>query len=241
MKIAVCLSGHSRNYKKNHPNFQFDADVFIATNWQSGLPDGTGLDYISYHSQDSPQTNLIDLPDILEKYNPQLYTISNDYIMNEQLSMLNTYKTAHGAKLSQIGQMFHKINESNNLRKTYEEYHKIKYEYVIRSRFDVKINNIKFDTSKILLWRDVKSSCDLFFAGSPVQMDRICNIYDWFIYQDPLFLSKFDNAERILKYYIDLLDIESMIDNAFDISFTKDSPIQTTEIKNGEKIIIYGK
>lgn len=241
MKIAVCLSGHSRNYKKNYPNFEFDADVFIATTWQSGLPEGTGMEYISYHSQDNPQTNLIDLPDILEKYNPQLYTISNDYSMNEKLSVLDGYKTVHGAKLSQIGQMFYRIAESNNLRKTYAEYHKIKYDFVIRSRFDVKINNITIDTSKILLWKDEKGVCDLFFASNPTQMDRICNIYEWFIYQDPLFLCKFDNAESILKYYIDLLDIEFMIDNTFDISFTKDSPIQTTEIKNGEKIIIYGK
>lgn len=241
MKIAVCLSGHSRNYKKNYPNFEFDADVFIATNWQSGLPDGTGMDYISYHSQNNPQTNLIDLSDIVDKYNPQLYTVANDNTMNDHLSMLDVYKTVHGGKLSQIGQMFYKISEANNLRKTYEEYHKIKYDYVIRSRFDVKINNITFDTSKILLWKDDISVCDLFFAGCPAQMDRICNIYDWFIYQDPSFLSKFDNAESILKYYVDLLDIDFMIDNRFDISFTKDSPIQTTEIKNGEKIIIYGK
>jgi hypothetical protein len=32
-----------------------------------------------------------------------------------------------------------------------------------------------------------------------------------------------------------------MIDNQFDISFTKDSPIQTTHIKYGEKITVYGE
>ena len=241
MKIAVCLSGHTRNYKTNYPNFNFDADVFISTTWQSGLPDGTGLKYISYHSQDKPETSLINVADVIEKYNPKLYTISEDYILNYDLDRLAAYKTKHGGNLAQIGQMFRRINESNNLRKTYEEYQHEYYDYVIRSRFDVKINHIEIDPSKVLLWKDEKGVCDLFFAGSPVHINRICGIYNWFVNQEPLFLSNFDNAESILKYYIDLLDIGDIIDNRFYISFTKDSPIQTTEIKNGEKIIFYGK
>lgn len=241
MKIALCLSGHTRNYKANYPNFNFDCDVFISTTWQSGLPEGTGLSYISYHSQNNPQTNRIILSDIVEKYNPELYTISDDYILNRELIKLDGHKTKHGGNLSQIGQMFHRIYEANNLRKTYEQYHGISYDYVIRSRFDIKINSISFDISKILLWKDGTGVCDLFFAASPIYMNRICSIYEWFIAQEMSFLCKFDNAESILKYYIDLLNVESYVDNKFDISFTKDSPIQTTEIKNGEKITIYGK
>lgn len=241
MKIAICLSGHTRNYKKNYPNFNFDADVFISTTWQSGLPDDTGLAYISYHSQNNPSTNLIDLPDIIQKYNPQLYTISDDYVLNSSLLKFDGHTTIHGGNLSQIGQMFRRIFEANNLRKTYEQYHGFEYDYVIRSRFDVKINDIQFDKSKVLLWKDNSGACDLFFAGNSVYMNRISNIYNWFVSQDLAFLCKFDNAESIMKYYIDLLNIENFIDNSFDISFTKDSPIQTTEIKNGEKLTFYGK
>jgi hypothetical protein len=241
MKIAICLSGHTRNYKKNYPNYNFNPDVFISTPWQSGLPESTGLDYISYHSQEYTETTKIDLADIVHKYNPKLYTISDDTSVINDLQPFNSYVTKHGAKLNQIGHMFYRMYECNNLRKTYESYQNLHYDYIIRSRFDVKINNINFDPTKVFLWKQNDSVCDLFFAGNPTHVNRISDIYSWFIHQPPSFLASFNNAEGILKHYIDLLDIENMIDNQFDISFTKDSPIQTTHIKYGEKITVYGE
>ena len=60
MRIAVCLSGHSRNYKDNFPNFNFDADIFMSTCYQSGNPGNNTPAFISYHSQGHQQTELVD-------------------------------------------------------------------------------------------------------------------------------------------------------------------------------------
>lgn len=242
MKIAVCLSGHTRNYLYNYPNFYFDADVFISTVEQSGLPPNTGLPYVSYHSQEYRNTATINKDDIIKKYTPTLFTISDDRVINPELvNKFHDTKTTDGALLTQIGMMFYRLYEANNLKKEWEIYNKFTYDYVIRSRFDLKINYLEFNTSKIQLWKDANSMCDLFFASDSHTMNRICNVYSWFMIQPLEMLKQFKNAEHILKYYFDLLKISHPTDTNFDISFTKDYPIQKLDIKYGEKIITYGK
>lgn len=244
MKIALCLSGHTRNYLQNYPNLMFDVghpvDVFISTVNQSGLTENTNKDYISYHSQDYTDTNLINIADVVSRYSPKLYTVSDDYIIPSDLTKFNGYKSKHGAKLDQIGMMFYRIYLSNNLKKTYEEVNQFQYDYVIRSRFDVKINYIDLNTKNISMLMDDVSVCDIFFAGNSNNMDRICNLYEWYITQPPMFFEKFNNAEHIFHYYINLLNLNLKITHDFDISFTKDYPIQTMNIKNGKKEFFYG-
>ena len=71
-------------------------------------------------------------------------------------------------------------------------------------------------------------------------MDRICNIYEWFTHQTPEFLSRFESAEFILKYYINQLNIQEEISSNFNITFLKDSPIETKYFNNGKMSIVYG-
>lgn len=245
MKIALCLSGHTRNYVYNYPNLslnsdEFNVDTFISTVWQSGLPDKTTPSYISYHSQPYNITTQINVADILTKYKPVLYKIEEDYNITSELMQFKYQKTLHNADLSHIGMMFYRIYQANELKKQYEQSHNFKYDYVIRSRFDIKINELSIDLSKIHIWIDKEGMCDLFFAGNSDTMDKICEIYNWFISQDIVFLQNFNSAEHILKYYINTLNLNLGINMMFGILFTKDYPIQSVEIKNGNKRIIYG-
>lgn len=245
MRVALCLSGHTRNYTYNYPNLVINpnnvtVDTFISTVWQSGLPDKNTPEYVSYHSQKYSNTTQIDIHDILKKYNPKLYQIYDDYNTIEQLVKFEKAKTKHNANLSHIGMMFYRIYNANQLKKQFEQRYNFEYDYVIRSRFDLKINDIQIDINKIHLFTDTVYTCDLFFAANSEYMNMICSIYTWFISQDVDTLQQFDNAEHILHYYIDSLNNNFSINNQFDISFTKDYPIQTVNIKNGNKQILYG-
>jgi hypothetical protein len=239
MKIAVCLSGHTRNYKQNHPNFNFDADTFIHTAWQSGLPSNNTPAFISYHSQDYVDTSRINDEELSTLYSPKMFTIIDDNVLRKPLERYKHFKTVHNGKLDQIGTMFYNIYFANGLKQQYEQSQGFKYDFVIRSRFDIKINSMSFDSSNVYMAKREGVVSDLFFAGSSDIIDRLSNCYEWFIEQDPYALAKYNNAEHILTTYINSLNLNIPISSDFDIVFNKDYPIQTLNIKNGEYIFAY--
>jgi hypothetical protein len=240
MKVAVCLSGHSRNYKLNYPNWNFEADTFISSCYESGLPKD-GLAYTSYHSMGIIKTDLADTNDILIKYQPKKHIFKNDTVIETDLIKFYDYKTKHNCQLVHIGMMFYRIYQSNQLKKSYEFENNFKYDFVIRSRFDVKINDIWFSRDNLFATKNDEKVNDLFFFGNSILMDALSDCYLWFIKQKPHFLCEFDNAESILNYYVEMLNLNHDIINEFDITFNKDYPIQRVNIKNGLQTIIYGE
>jgi hypothetical protein len=239
MKIATCISGHTRNYKEVYPNFNFDTDVFVSSCIQSGLPPEQ-MQFLSYHYHGYVPTDNVEIEDVLNKYLPKVWEFVDDNFIPQELDKFKEFKTTLGYNLIHVGMMFHRIYQSNKLKKVWEYQNNFVYDFVIRTRFDIKIENIEFDKNKLYFFTKDNNFRDIFFYGSSYLIDRICNVYEWFTHQTPEFLSRFESAEFILKYYIDQLNIQEEISSNFDIAFLKDSPIETKYFNKGKMSIIYG-
>jgi len=233
MKVAMCLSGHSRNYKDNFPNYNFDADVFISSCNQSGLPLDRTRSWVSYHANINIETGLANTQDIIDLYKPKLYEFLMDTYIPKEMQIFEGCKTKTGGLLVHVGMMFYRIYRANQLKKKYEQLNNFRYDFVIRSRFDVKINEFNFNENYLYLVTSPNRTIDLFFAGKSYIMDAICECYDWFIRQKPEYLSNFGSAEEILRFYIEQLKLNQPFLNTFDITFNKDYPIQVNHIRNG--------
>lgn len=234
MKIAVCLSGHSRNYKDNYPNLSIPVDYFISSCSDSGLPNEKTLPFVSYHLNNEIITERANVDEIIELYKPKSFEFLNDKFIPIELKKFNNHKTLKGGLLIQIGMMFYRIHKANLLKKEYELINNFKYDFVIRSRFDVKVNSINLNRNYLAIYNKENSISDLFFMGSSHVMDSISECYLWFIKQTPDYLSSFSDAESILYYYIEYLKLGLKYSNDFDIVFNKDYPtFNYLHIKNG--------
>ena len=240
MKIALCLSGHSRNYKSVYPNYNFETDVFISSCLQSGLPPEQ-MSYLAYHYHDYVLTKEADLEDIIDKYNPKIWEFLEDnYIPNDLEKFKNT-KTLNGYNLLHIGMMFFRLYKANEFKKVWEHQNNFKYDFVIRSRFDIKIDELSFNENKLHILLEDNICKDLFFYGPSYIMDQVCEVYEWFKYQTPEFLNQFISAEHIFWYYLNQLDVLNKVSIDFDFTFLKDYPIETKIFKKGQMNVIYNK
>ena len=233
LRIATCLSGHSRNYKDNFPNIPFDTDYFISSCMESGLPNNNTPSFVSYHIQNNVNTDLADIDNIIKSYKPVIYEfIPDKYVPDEMIKFINI-KTKNGAYLQHIGMMFYRLYRSNHFKRQFEVDNNFRYDFVIRSRFDVKVNEFNINKNNLYLVCEKNKVIDLFFAGKSYIIDVISDCYNWFIKQDPDYLKIFNNGEDILYYYITQLDLGITFINNFNITFNKDYPIETKIIRNG--------
>lgn len=239
MKVAVCLSGHSRNYLYNFPNYSFECDAFISSCDESGLPGESTERYVSYHSQNNVKTELASTSDIITKYQPLRHEFLPDSYFPKELEKFRESTTENGAFLIHFGMMFYRIYRANLLKKEHEFSNNFKYDLVIRSRFDVKINSNKFDQDVIyMLTHPDNSVLDIFFASSSYVMDSISECYLWFISQPVEYLRTFKNAESIFAKYLSILNLNLSISKDFNITFNKDYPIEVKNFKNGIMTIL---
>jgi hypothetical protein len=238
-KIATCLSGHTRTYNKIFPNFSYETDIFISSCLQSGLAPES-LPYLSYHYQGYTPTDHIDVQDVLNKYSPKIWSFDDDKHIPQELEKFKDIKTLNGYNIIHMGTMFYRIYQSNKFKKIWEYQNNFKYDYVVRSRFDLTIEEIKFESNKLFIIKDSKYYKDLFFYGPSNIIDQITNCYEWFIYQSPEYLSTFENAEHMFFHYINLLNLDIEEDNEFYFILKKDEPMQVNHFKNGEMWEVYG-
>lgn len=238
-KIATCLSGHTRTYKKVFPNFNYDTDVFISSCIQSGLPPES-LPYLSYHHHGHVNTDLINHEEVINLYNTKAWEFLDDNYIPEELKQYEEKLTLNNCKLIHVGMMFYRMYKANELKKAWEYKTNSKYDYVVRSRFDVVIEEINFEPNKLFIMKDDKYIKDLFFYGSSSIIDQISDCYKWFVNQSSEFLSSFENAEHILSYYVNWLNLNIEESNRFYFILKKDDPIQVNHFKNGEMWVVYG-
>ena len=147
MRVALCLSGHLRNflqYSYNLTKFVLDPykpDVFISLWDTSGWrlegplvkedPDYKGFDY---------WTEQIDLDAVLNYLKPKSYIFEN-WATKEDFFLREAAKIGHLApppdhRPTNLLSMYYKIQNCNKLKVNYEAEHNFKYDIVIRSRFD---------------------------------------------------------------------------------------------------------
>lgn len=233
MRVAACLSGHSRNYWHNFPNFPFEVEYFISSCMESGLPNENTKFFVSYHSQDNVRTDMANIDEIVQMYQPKAWEFLPDTNLPEEVQRYVGLKTTHGAYLHHIGMMFYRIYRANQLKCDHERTFNFTYDFVIRSRFDIKVNEFNFNKDYLYLVCDEGKVIDLFFAGKSYVMDAIANCYLWFIKQEPAYLQTLKQGEDIFYHYVKQLKLDLPALNTFHVTFNKDYPVQYNIIKNG--------
>lgn len=144
MKLALCLSGQPRSYKKAfefiNKNLleKYDVDVFLHT-WVG-----------------DPSKSFV-YDDICQLYRPVI--ASYDYSLHPNVnSHMAVANGSHPANF--CTSMFYSINVANEYRVKHEVFGAFRYDYVIRSRFDFALNKVidfsSLEYGKIYVPKDVE-------------------------------------------------------------------------------------
>tara|TARA_Y100001938_G_scaffold14389_1_gene17736 strand:- start:4398 stop:5117 length:720 start_codon:yes stop_codon:yes gene_type:complete len=186
--IAICLSGgrkyceHSlRSIENIIPNKAFK--IFIHT-WS--IPNESKQIYSkSSFSADRCGDELFNETN-LSKYNPTYYSIENylDHVGRFQ-EMFGRLKWVEYVRHDLgIISMYYSLLQCNLLKKRYEEENGIKFNKIIRMRFDANFYNKKLNLNSleeplnIPIGRDFTGLNDQFAVGSSEHMDIYCNLYN---------------------------------------------------------------
>ena len=166
-KLALCLSGQPRSYfdayqyvKKNLLDY-YDVDVFV-------------------HSWKSPN-NLVQLKiyeEIKAIYSPLLLLFDSPLseVTNSDLTVPNTSHPAHFCT-----SMFYSIHKSDHFRIISEMSLKKKYDFVVRSRFDLALNKVidftKLEKGKVYISKDTDGPNPLLNDQFAIADPETMNIY----------------------------------------------------------------
>ena len=165
MRIALCLSGQARSYIKAHEYIdrnllkKFNVDVFAHT-WR-------------------PKYSKIMLYDgIIGLYNP-INFVMDDSLPESTNNDLFVPNPSHPANF--CTSMFYSIYKSNDLRLKYQTLNDIKYDFVIRSRFDLALNKVidfaSLQKGKIYVSKDTEDENALLNDQFAIADPDTMNIY----------------------------------------------------------------
>jgi hypothetical protein len=191
MRVALCLSGHLREWKQTFPsikNYILDKfeniDVFISTWSAPGYwtpDDSKGVDNYDKIIDDS------ELSKLLKFYNPielEIEELNEEFLDNIANNILTNHKNKlRWGRPKNIVGMYYKIYKCNELKIKYEKKNNICYDLVIRCRPDIHINSYEFKTQYIFFNTvqikrgDKGLLSDLIFCGSSKTMNELSYIY----------------------------------------------------------------
>jgi len=238
LKIALCLSGQPRFYNsksylsiKKEILDKYDTDVFIHT-WLSSNPDykypyasWSGIkDNISFSDPSEVKNEIIKL------YNPKMITTEEPRIF--RLSNLDENKIYTKKEIEidylrmNVPSSFYSMSYANNLRKEYSTKSKVKYDWVIRARFDTFLlgfpNLALLDNTNLFVPNNCPNPevCNDNFSWCGPDIANI--VYD--VYNN---LSNFEekynfSPERIWFYYISSISKLNIIKMNFYQNFSRD-------------------
>lgn len=227
MKACVLLSGKIRNAKdcfdsiKNNLIDVYNADVFISTWTTDETDDVTIDDLIKMYSPKSIDVEKLD-DELLDLFDKTIIPFKN-----------NTYGIETRPLF--VFLMYYKMMRVNRLKESYETLMGKKYDIVIRTRFDLKIDSkveyIIPNANKIYIpkgwdWRDGYN--DLFAIGNSYSMGYYSNLY--FSLVNMLNSGHVLHPELLLKSHLDKGGFE-MIRPKMDLSLRG--------IKVHEKKVVY--
>ena len=163
MKIAILLPGHLRTFSKCKQNFMDNVlngdhqfDIFVATYYNIDCRGGNVL-------------TMDEINELLKDLNVKKLVITND----DKLKITDESQGDHSPQ-------YRIIKRVNNLKSQYEQENNFKYDLVVKTRFDLIVNN-KIDYDKIdkgvltisnIGWGQ---PCDLLAIGTSENMDIYCN------------------------------------------------------------------
>ncbi len=207
-KIAICLSGQPRYISDGYLNLnreilsKYDVDFFIHT-WFDPNYVGSKFDFSplnSYNRSGIWEINTI------EKIN-ELYQPLKIYY--EPQKQFNIYNDVSYEKQSPIAlySMYYSIWKSNELKKEYENKNNFKYDCVIRTRFDIKLDYFNLDLDKIDLNKIYVSGeinpypNDQLAISNSGNIDYYSELYNKIEYYHNNGYTEFVN-EKILKHHL---------------------------------------
>lgn len=190
MKIALLLPGQFRNVAETYPYTKgrildrYNPDVFISTwNFSDEIKSSLRPETIDLE-------NSLTLEEVKEIFNPKKF-VSDSYTdpsIQEKILRANLYleKTPDTGEINGVSvfSMWYKIWHSLSLMLLYEKESGTKYDYIIKSRFDLKFLNplpLPKGCSDILIppgydWRG--GTNDLFAFGTRESMIYYCSLFD---------------------------------------------------------------
>ena len=204
MRTAVCLSGRLtsiENYENLRQNVlaPYNADVFIDTwipfgknSMKVGLLHNTPDEELAKVSI-LPEEQPADINAYVEHYKPLMINMEffdASPITHQVRSLLPpSAKTAagnesHGTKKENVMFMWYKIWKANQMRKLYEQNNRIRYDCIIRARFESTFTSFpkiepKFKTVYIPNGGDYEGGINDQFALADSQtMDLYCEMYN---------------------------------------------------------------
>jgi hypothetical protein len=203
MKIAILITGHVRNFLKTYPSFlenilylrqENDVDIIIDT-W-----DVSDSNYTVANKYYPSEEARIDENKIRELYNPISFNIENFESIKDKFAaekffpeniLRNLYienqrreKDSSGGRILfkdgyfLLAPQFYKFKQANEKRKQIETQTGIKYDLIIRTRFDVRF------IQKFIIPNDLNTLFfsleynDFFVCGNDKNMNIFCGIFD---------------------------------------------------------------
>jgi hypothetical protein len=203
MKTAICFSGRLcyLNHFENHYSKviePYKADVFIDT-WMPMTqasavwsPSADDMEKIRLFGQ-MPDIESVEIQSFINSYRPKLLNMEFFDLMpltHQIRSVLPpSTKTSIGhesphTKKENVLFMWYKIWKCNQLRKLYEQINRIRYDVVIRMRFDSTFDEVpvidpKRKTVYIPSGGDYEGGvCDQFAIADSVTMDIYCELWN---------------------------------------------------------------
>jgi hypothetical protein len=214
MKIAVCISGIPKYWKKSLYSIQKylpTADVFIHA-WDissSEINATTAYSYSKYRDIDN-----INYQNIMNSFNTKKYKVQkfsekiSDF-KNELRHYSETIDNIQGTETNSISQlsMFYGIREANRLKSTYERDNGFIYDIAFRFRFDSEIVEfINFQNGCLGGFLYIPKGCDWggindqFYFGDNRLVDMASECYTF--YEPCLNQTKFYGPEVVFKQHL---------------------------------------
>lgn len=213
MRTAILISGQIRNAKDTYESIKknlidvYDADVFIST-WTNS--DKIAKSVLAGGSKGDDST----LDELIQMYKPKRIEVEeyNDELIQ---SIQKLYKNKNSSipietKPLSVFMMWYKTAKVNSLRKEYEKRNKFEYDVVIKTRFDLAVDEplpiIDANSYRNNIWIpkgwDWKNGMnDLFALGNGNVMDYYCSMFSelpYFLDEGHLF-----HPEYLMKVHID--------------------------------------
>lgn len=200
MKVAVCLSGQPRWFKKAQPFLKknlidkFDCDVFMHA-WFD--PKKVGENYSGAAWTRGKTDQILKNTDkhLISKYKPKLSLIEPQHDYFPSTRPINEYRcTTNGTSANIVFSMFYSMCKSFELREQYENENNFKYDVVVRLRYDyVVLETPDFDL-------DFDNKVYHTMSPESAYPEKIC---DWFIYGDSSTMSTVSKIFANLDEYHD--------------------------------------
>ena len=192
MKIAVCLSGLTRQHERSLESIKRElpnADVFAHSYEIKDIHKIINDSWSKDSTKEYYENLVLNTEDIILQFNPKTYQIDDYATVSKFFDFLySLIGFEESEKNLSVISMFYSIHASNQLRINYEKAHNITYDLVIRMRYDINLNNFEpseyknaslyIPASHDKMLTSYDCLIDQFAFGPPDIMNTYSNLFD---------------------------------------------------------------